>query len=148
MKAIMQRVLFAEVSINKKIISSIKNGFLIFLGIEKNDTDDDLNYLIDKSTKIRIFNDNKNKMNLSIKNVSGEALVVSQFTLCADIEKGRRPSFINAEHPKQAKVLYDKFCTLLMNQKIPVKKGVFGATMQISLINDGPVTIILDSCNK
>ena len=148
MKAIIQRVLSASVSVNRQKISSINHGVVILLGIEKNDSAADLNYMVKKSADLRIFNDVNNKMNLSIKELNGEALVISQFTLCANIKQGRRPSFINAASPKIAKTIFEKFCKQLQDSNISVHTGRFGAMMEVKLINDGPVTIILDSLNR
>ena len=148
MKAVIQRVSSASVSVDNTQISSINNGFLILLGVQQGDDEKDLEYLVNKTAGMRIFKDDKQHMNLSIKDVNGEALVVSQFTLCADTHKGRRPSFIHAAPPEIAKQMYQQFCEQLKIAGVPVQTGKFGAMMDVSLINDGPVTIILDSRDK
>ena len=138
----------ASVSVDDKIIGEISTGFLILLGVEQSDTQDDLNYLVKKTTGLRIFQDDNKNMNLSIKDVGGEALVVSQFTLCADTGRGRRPSFIKAANPEEADSMYQQFCEQLTMNNLSVQTGKFGAMMDVSLVNDGPVTIILDSREK
>ena len=148
MKAIIQRVSSASVSVDDTKISSINNGLLILLGVQQGDDNKDLEYLVKKTAGLRIFKDDKQHMNLSIQDVSGEALVVSQFTLCADTRKGRRPSFIHAAPPEMAEQLYQQFCEQLKVVGIPVHSGKFGAMMNVELVNDGPVTIILDSRDK
>lgn len=148
LKAIIQRVSSASVSVDNTQISSIKNGFLILLGVQQGDDEKDLEYLVKKTVGMRIFKDDNQHMNLSIKDVNGEALVVSQFTLCADTHKGRRPSFIHAAPPEIAEQMYQQFCEQLKVAGVPVQTGKFGAMMGVSLINDGPVTIILDSRDK
>ena len=148
MKAVIQRVKSASVSVDDKIISEIAAGFLILLGVEQGDTQDDLNYLVNKTIGVRIFKDDNKNMNLSIKDVGGEALVVSQFTLCADTSRGRRPSFIKAANPKEAESMYQQFCEQLIINNLSVQTGKFGAMMDVSLVNDGPVTILLDSREK
>ena len=145
MKAVIQRVLSASVSINGKQISFINQGFLIFLGVAKEDNSVDLDYLVKKTTGLRVFNDKDENMNLSIQDVGGEVLVVSQFTLCADTNKGHRPSFINAAAPDVADNMYQQYCKKLGEENISVKTGQFGAMMEVTLINDGPVTILLNS---
>ena len=147
MKAVIQRVSFASVTVANKKISEIGEGLLILLGVAHKDVIKDINYLVKKTAKLRIFNDNKQNMNLSLQDVGGEALVVSQFTLCANTRKGRRPSFISAAEPIMAENMYDQYCRQLQLLNIPVAKGQFGANMDIKLINDGPVTIVLDSCS-
>ena len=148
MKAVIQRVRSASVSVDNKIIGEIATGFLILLGVEQNDTQDDLNYLVKKTIGLRIFKDDNKNMNLSIKDVGGEALVVSQFTLCADTGRGRRPSFIKAANPEEADSMYQQFCEQLTMNNLSVQTGKFGAMMDVSLVNNGPVTIILDSREK
>ena len=148
MKAVIQRVKSASVSVDDKIIGEIATGFLILLGVEQSDTQDDLNYLVKKTIGLRIFKDDNKNMNLSIKDVGGEALVVSQFTLCADTSRGRRPSFIKAANPEEADSMYQQFCEQLTMNNLSVQRGEFGAMMDVSLVNDGPVTIILDSREK
>ena len=148
MKAVIQRVKSASVSVDDKIIGEIATGFLILLGVEQSDTQDDLNYLVKKTIRLRIFKDDNKNMNLSIQDVGGEVLVVSQFTLCADTSRGRRPSFIKAANPEEADSMYQQFCEQLTMNNLSVQTGKFGAMMDVSLVNDGPVTIILDSREK
>ncbi|MGN0551490.1 MAG: D-aminoacyl-tRNA deacylase [Acutalibacteraceae bacterium] len=146
MKAVIQRVTEASVKVDGEVKGEIKNGFLILLGVEQGDNEACAQVLAKKIYGLRIFNDNEGKMNLSLPDINGEALVISQFTLLADCVKGRRPSFIKAEKPEKANALYEYFCTLLTSMGLNrVEKGVFGADMKVSLLNDGPVTIILDS---
>ena len=148
MKAVIQRVSSASVSVDDTQISSINNGFLILLGVQQGDDEKDLEYLVKKTVGMRIFKDDNQNMNLSIQDVNGEALVVSQFTLCADTHKGRRPSFIHAAPPEIAEQMYQQFCEQLKTAGVPVQTGKFGVMMDVSLVNDGPVTIILDSRDK
>ena len=148
MKAVIQRVLSASVIVGDKKISEIGSGLLILLGIAQEDEERDIDYLVKKTSELRIFKDDRQKMNLSIQDVGGDILVVSQFTLCADTRKGRRPDFIGAAEPKIAENMYDQYCQKLRLLNIPVSKGQFGASMDVGLINDGPVTIILDSREK
>ncbi len=143
MKLLIQRVNKASININGRTHSQINKGLLIFLGIEKGDTSECSKWLIEKILKLRIFEDENEKMNLSIKDVNGEIMVVSQFTLAGNCKKGTRPSFDNAEIPQKANEMYEEFCKHLSNS-INIKTGVFGAMMQIELINDGPVTFILE----
>ena len=145
MKAVIQRVRSASVSIEGKEISFINKGLLVLIGIEKDDSSEDLDYLVKKTVGLRIFKDKNTNMNLSISDVGFELLVVSQFTLCADTSKGHRPSFINAAAPDIAENIYQQYCEKLREQNIPVKTGQFGSMMEVALINDGPVTILLDS---
>ena len=145
MKAVIQRVLSASVSIDGKGVGSINRGLLILLGVSQEDTSIDLEYLVKKTVGLRIFKDEHANMNLSIEDVGGEALVVSQFTLCADTNKGRRPSFINAAPTEIANNMYQQYCKKLRKENISVQTGQFGAMMEVGLINDGPVTIVLDS---
>tara|TARA_Y100000590_G_C15701543_1_gene1006985 strand:+ start:751 stop:1188 length:438 start_codon:yes stop_codon:yes gene_type:complete len=145
MKIVAQQVIKASVYIDNKIYSSINRGMLIFLGIHHNDTVENIEYLINKVRKLRIFKDDKKKMNLSIQDLGLPILLVSQFTLCADVLKGNRPSFIKAAKPDKAKIVYDLFIEKLSYYNIIVKTGKFGANMQIKLINDGPNTFILES---
>lgn len=149
MRAVIQRVSSASVSIDKKIKSSIDLGLLILLGIEEFDTDDDINWLASKITRLRVFNDESRVMNLSVMDVNGGTLVVSQFTLHASTKKGNRPSYIKAAKPDIAIPLYEKFIKKLGEESgKQVQTGEFGAMMEISLVNDGPVTIIIDTKNK
>ena len=149
MKVVIQRVSEATVKVSDKIISEIKLGFLILLGVEKSDSKEDINWLVNKISNLRVFSDNDLKMNLSIKDIKGEIIVVSQFTLHAKTKKGNRPSYIKAANPEQAEPLYDEFILQLKNESaFSVQSGVFGANMQVDIVNDGPVTIIIDSKNK
>ena len=145
MKAVIQRVSSASVTVVDKKISEIGEGLLIFLGVVAQDIEKDIDYLVNKTAGLRIFKDANQNMNLSLQDIGGEVLVVSQFTLCADTRRGRRPSFINAAEPIIANNMYDKFCQKLQLLSIPVSRGQFGASMDVELINDGPVTILLDS---
>ena len=149
MRVVIQRVLSASVEINQTTKSKIANGLLILLGIEHEDTLEDIEWLCGKIARLRIFGDENGAMNLSVLDTNGEVIVVSQFTLHASTKKGNRPSFINAAKPEIAIPLYEKFITQLekeLNKKI--QTGEFGADMKVSLVNDGPVTIIIDSKNK
>jgi D-tyrosyl-tRNA(Tyr) deacylase len=145
LRAVVQRVKSAGVTVGGKHISHIDAGHLVFLGVEENDTDKDLEYLVEKVVNLRVFEDDEGKMNLSVKDMQGELLVVSQFTLCGDCRKGRRPSFSAAAEPGIAEVYYEKFCRLCAEQGVSVKQGVFRAHMEVELVNDGPVTMLLDS---
>jgi D-tyrosyl-tRNA(Tyr) deacylase len=148
MKALIQRVQSASVSVDDKTISSIQTGFLVFLGVEETDTPEDLQYIIRKTCNLRVFQDTEGRMNRSLSDVSGSILLVSQFTLCADTKKGNRPSFHEAAAPQKATEYYEKAVELIKKENIPVETGEFGAHMIISLVNDGPVTIHLDSAQK
>ncbi|AOF49633.1 D-aminoacyl-tRNA deacylase [Tetragenococcus halophilus] len=148
MRAVVQRVKSAHVTINDKIVGEIDQGFMILLGIHEEDSQDDVEYLVKKIAKLRVFEDENGKLNLSIDAVGGSILSVSQFTLYADTKKGNRPSFIKAARPEIAVPLYETFNDGLSQQGIPVVTGEFGADMQISLVNDGPVTIIYDTREK
>ena len=146
MRAILQRVTQASVTVDDKITGSIKTGLLILLGIEDADTDDDITRLSSKIVNLRIFNDAQGVMNLSIKEVNGEIMLVSQFTLYADSKKGNRPSYIRASKPPIAIPLYEKMITALSNGLgKQVQTGIFGADMKVALVNDGPVTIFIDT---
>ena len=149
MRAVVQRVSEASVSIDGSVKASIRKGLLILLGIEHEDSTEDINWLCGKISRLRIFNDEEGVMNLSVNDVSGEVLVISQFTLHASTRKGNRPAYIRAAKPEVAIPLYDAFIIKLQEEiGRPVRTGTFGAMMDISLINTGPVTIILDSKNK
>ena len=145
MKAVIQRVLKAELKVNNKLISEIDKGFIVFLGVEEGDSEKELVKIATKISKLRIFEDINGKMNLGIKEVNGEILLVSQFTLLGDCKGCNRPSFIKAEKPEKANLMYQSVGKFLENEQIKVKYGVFGADMKINVLNDGPVTIILDS---
>jgi D-aminoacyl-tRNA deacylase len=144
MKAVIQRVSNAEIEIDGSVISSIGEGLLVLLGIEKGD-EKDLSFMVKKIAQLRIFEDSYSKMNLSVKDISGEILVVSQFTLAADCRKGNRPSFIAAEEPETANEQYMKVVESLQHEGIPTRTGRFAADMKVRLTNNGPVTILLDS---
>ena len=144
MKALIQRVKKASVTIDGKLFSAIGAGLLVFLGVEKNDTTENADKLAEKLINLRIFEDENDKMNLPLKNVSGEMLIVSQFTLCGNCSKGTRPSFDNAEIPQKANELYEYFISKTKNLGISVKTGKFGAMMDVELINDGPVTFMVE----
>ncbi|MBR3890076.1 D-tyrosyl-tRNA(Tyr) deacylase [bacterium] len=144
MKGLIQRVKHASVKIDGEVFSKINKGFLILLGVEKGDSEANADKLAEKVSKLRIFEDENDKMNLSIQDVSGEILVVSQFTLAGDCKKGTRPSFDKAELPQRANELYEYFVSKLKEYNIPTKTGKFGAMMDVELINDGPVTFMLE----
>ncbi|MEG0293693.1 D-aminoacyl-tRNA deacylase [Enterococcus sp.] len=148
MRAVIQRVSQASVTINNETVGAIEQGFMILLGIHEEDTLEDVAYLVRKITKLRVFEDSEGKMNLDISAVDGAILSISQFTLHADTKKGNRPSFIKAGRPEMAIPLYDAFNQALQSEGLLVATGEFGANMQIALINDGPVTIIIDSKEK
>ncbi len=143
MKLVIQRVKEASVTIDNKLYSSVQKGLLVLFGVEKDDSEDMLEYYAQKLLKLRIFEDENGKMNKSVCDTGGEILVVSQFTLCADCKKGTRPSFDNAKEPKTAKEYYEKFVKILKASGLSVKTGVFAAHMDVGLVNWGPVTIIL-----
>lgn len=144
MRLVVQRVKNAEVKVDEKITGSIEKGFLVLLGVTHTDTKETADYLVKKLCKLRIFEDENEKMNLGLKDVGGSLLIVSQFTLYADCSEGNRPSFMNAAKPDMANELYEYFCNKCKEQDIKVEKGIFGADMKVSLLNDGPVTIILE----
>ena len=148
MRVVIQRVSEASVEVNNSYTNSINKGFMILLGICEGDTNDDLEYIIGKIEKLRIFEDENEKMNLSIKDINGEILLVSQFTLYASTKDGNRPSFTKSMQFDEANKMYEIFKSRLSETGIPFKTGEFGANMKVSLINDGPVTIIIDSKNK
>lgn len=145
MKAVIQRVKRASVTVSGELVSEIGQGYMILLGIVEGDTMRELDALTAKVSKLRVFADENDKMNLSIRDVGGSILLVSQFTLCADCHHGNRPAFVSAMKPAQADVLYRAFGASLEALGVPVKYGVFGAMMDIELINDGPVTILLEA---
>lgn len=144
MKLVVQRVKNAKVEVENKVVGSINKGFLVLLGVTHNDNQEIADYLVKKLCNLRVFEDENEKMNLSIKDVGGDLLIVSQFTLYADTTGGNRPSFIEAAKPDMANELYEYFCDKCSKENINVQKGVFGAHMEVSLINDGPVTIMLE----
>ena len=144
MKLVVQRVNNAKVDVDNKTVGSIEKGFLVLLGVTHTDTKEIADYLVKKLCNLRVFEDENEKMNLSIKDVNGKLLIVSQFTLYADCTGGNRPSFINAAKPEFANELYEYFCDKCKENGIEVQKGIFGADMKVSLLNDGPVTIILE----
>ena len=144
MIAVIQRVARASVTIDSRLNSSIDNGLLILLGVKQGDTEKDAELLVRKISNLRIFSDEFGKMNLSVLDVGGSALVVSNFTLLANYKKGNRPDYLNGAKPEEANRLYKYFCKMI-SASVPTETGVFGADMQIDLINDGPVTIVMDS---
>jgi D-tyrosyl-tRNA(Tyr) deacylase len=145
MKAVVQRVKSAEVCVDGRVTGKIGKGLLVLLGVGKGDGENDLSFLASKIPELRIFEDGSGKFNLSLKEIGGEMLVVSQFTLYGDCRKGRRPSFTEAEEPPIAKNFYEQFISKLRGQGISVQTGEFQAKMEVHLINDGPVTLLLDS---
>lgn len=148
MKLVVQRVKNAKVEVDGKTVGSIDKGFLVLLGVTHTDTKETADYLVKKLCKLRVFEDENGKMNLGLKDIEGQLLIVSQFTLYADCSEGNRPSFINAAKPDMANELYEYFCKKCEEQDIKVEKGIFGADMQVSLLNDGPVTIIMEKVNE
>lgn len=144
MKIVVQRVKEAEVKVEGKTVGKIGKGFLVLLGVTHNDTKEQADYLVKKLCKLRVFTDENDKMNLGLKDINGELLIVSQFTLYADCSQGNRPSFTEAARPDQANELYEYFCSECEKNDIHVEKGIFGADMKVSLLNDGPVTIIIE----
>lgn len=144
MKVIVQRAKNAKVEIDNKIVGTIDNGLMLLVGFTHTDTEKEIDYMVNKVQNLRIFDDEEGVMNKSLKDINGEILSVSQFTLYGDTRKGNRPSYINAMHPEEATKLYDLFNEKLRNQNIKVETGVFGADMKVSFTNDGPVTIILE----
>ena len=149
MRVVIQRVIEASVTIDNKQHATIEQGLLILLGITHEDTQEDIDWLVGKIIGMRIFSDQEDKMNLSIQDIDGELLVISQFTLFANTKKGNRPSYIDAARPEVAVPLYEAFLsTLSRKRNKEIKSGVFGADMKVALVNDGPVTIIIDSKNR
>jgi len=145
MIAVIQRSKEAYVSVDAKIVGRISHGLVILIGVFRNDSAADAAFLADKISGLRIFGDEQQKMNLSIKDVAGEALVISQFTLCGDWRKGRRPGFSDAADPQTGRQLYEEFIACLQTAGVPTQQGIFGAMMDVNLTNDGPVTFVLDS---
>ena len=145
MVAVLQRVTQGRVRVNKEIVGEIGKGLVVLLGVFESDTVKETDKLADKTVNLRIFNDKDDKMNLSLKEVGGEALVISQFTLCADYKKGRRPNYLMAAAPQRAEQLYLKYVEQISNAGIKVQTGEFGAMMDVDIMNSGPVTITLDT---
>jgi D-aminoacyl-tRNA deacylase len=143
-RAVVQRVVEASVSVGEDVVGAIGRGAVVLLGVASNDTDDDAERLARKVARLRIFGNEDGRFDRSLVDVGGDALVVSQFTLIADTRKGNRPSFTGAARPEQAEPLYERFCAALRDEGISVAQGMFGARMEVALVNDGPVTIILD----
>jgi D-tyrosyl-tRNA(Tyr) deacylase len=144
-RAVVQRVSRAAVEVDGKSVGEIGRGILVLLGVERGDRESDAEYLFEKTVNLRIFEDAGGKMNRSLHDVNGQLLVVSQFTLLGDVRKGRRPSFVDAEEPARARQLYEFFMGLARREEIPVSGGVFQAMMDVHLVNEGPVTLIIDS---
>jgi D-tyrosyl-tRNA(Tyr) deacylase len=145
MRAVVQRVSRAEVRVGGRVTGSVGRGLAVLLGVAREDGEDDARQLADKVAALRIFEDAAGKMNLAVAEVSGGVLVVSQFTLLGDARKGNRPGFVDAAPPEAANALYERFCALVREKGLPVATGVFRAEMEVELVNDGPVTILLDS---
>jgi len=144
MRAVVQRVKHSSVTVDEVVVGKIGFGYMVLLGVEKGDTESDMKHIADKLLNLRIFEDEEEKMNLSIQDVKGEMLIVSQFTLLGDCRKGRRPSFIEAARPEDANMLYEKLVAYC-KELVPVATGVFQADMEVNICNDGPVTVLLDS---
>ena len=145
MIAVIQRCSWGKVMVSEKVVGEIDNGLVILLGVQKGDTEKDADFLVNKISGLRIFSDENDKMNLSIKDVNGSALVISQFTLCGDTKKGRRPSFIKAAPPEDGNRLYEYFMSEMKKDGVPIECGEFGVMMDVALVNNGPVTFILNS---
>ena len=150
MRAVIQRVKHASVSVDNQITGEIKQGFLVLLGVTHTDTEKEVDWLAKKITDLRVFNDSEDKMNLGLKEVNGELLIISQFTLYGNCIKGRRPAFIDAAKPDVANELYEKFLKKCKDLGFKTEAGIFGADMKVELLNDGPVTLIIDTkdCSK
>lgn len=148
MKAVIQRVSEASVKVEGNIVGEINTGFMLLIGINENDEKTDADWLVQKILNLRIFGDENDKLNLSIKDINGEILCISQFTLIADYKKGNRPSFIKAAKPEKAIPLFEYFKEKLSKSNLRIESGIFGADMKVSLTNDGPVTIVMDSLTK
>ena len=145
MIAVIQRVLDAKVQINNSEERSITNGLVILLGVHKDDVEKDVTYLADKIIGLRIFNDQNNKMNHSLLDINGSVLIISQFTLCGDLSKGRRPNFLSAANPSKGRSMYNNFIQRFKQKDLNVVNGEFGAHMDVSLVNNGPVTFVIDT---
>lgn len=145
MKVVLQRVSEASVSVERKVVGQVSKGFMLLVGVTHDDTEADARYLADKIAGLRVFEDENEKMNLSIQDVGGSILSISQFTLYADTRKGRRPAFVDAARPEVANPLYETFNNYLREAGLTVETGIFGANMSVSLVNDGPVTIVMES---
>ncbi|MDQ1098769.1 MULTISPECIES: D-aminoacyl-tRNA deacylase [Chryseobacterium] len=148
MKVVIQRVSEASVKVDGNIVGSIGQGLMLLIGIDENDTSADADWLVQKILNLRIFSDDEGKMNLSVTDISGELLCISQFTLMADYKKGNRPSFIRAARQEQAVPLFDYFKQQIAKSGLKTESGIFAADMKVSLVNDGPVTIVMDSSTK
>ena len=148
MRTVIQRVKYAKVSVDGKILGEIDKGLLVLLGVTHEDTIKEVKWLANKTKNLRIFEDESDKMNLSLKDISGQILVISQFTLFGDVRKGKRPSFITAAKPESAEFHYEKFINLIEKTDIRIEKGIFQADMLVKIYNDGPVTILIDSKKK
>ncbi|MGE6396651.1 D-aminoacyl-tRNA deacylase [Chryseobacterium scophthalmum] len=148
MKAVIQRVSEASVKVDGNVVGEINTGFMLLIGIDENDEKTDAEWLVQKILNLRIFGDENDKLNLSIKDINGEILCISQFTLIADYKKGNRPSFIKAAKPDKAIPLFEYFKEELSKSDLKIESGIFGADMKVSLTNDGPVTIVMDSLTK
>ena len=148
MKATLQRVKSAKVTVNNEIIGEIKKGYMVLLGVEKDDNREDINYVLNKLVSLRLFPNDEGKFHYSISQMGGQILLVSQFTLCANLNSGRRPSFSKAASPEKAREYITQLTKLLRSEGIAVEEGMFGASMDVHLINDGPVTINIDSNKK
>ena len=148
MRAVIQRVSSASVTVENAVVGQIGVGFLVLLGVKRGDTRDDAAYLARKIAKLRVFNDASGKINLGLLEVDGAVLAVSQFTLYADTRGGNRPSFIESAAPDDGKRLYEQFCELLRDEQVEVQQGIFQTDMKVALVNDGPVTIIIDSSER
>jgi len=145
MRAVVQRVSKASVSVDSEVVGKISNGIVVLLGVGKDDTEEDVRYLADKIVNLRIFEDSEGKMNLSLLDIKGEALIISQFTLYGDCRRGRRPSYSDSASPEVAKMLYEKFIDSVKLYGIHVETGIFAADMLVEIHNNGPVTLLIDS---
>lgn len=144
MRCVLQRVIDADVKVDGKIVGAINHGILVYFGVKKGDTDEEMRWICDKIVKLRMFEDDQGKMNLSLGDVNGSLLVVSQFTLLANLRKGNRPGYDESEEPEKANALYEKALAYLKEKDVHVEHGVFGAHMMVSYVNDGPVTFVLE----